>query len=411
MLLLLTLLTIPFIQLGLSFWVSGAQLAGVLVILQWGRGLMITAMNNLWVLLPVPFLFISLIWARTGNFEGEALRIAREALMFVILTVALLWTAKPNFSVRPGKIEKHISFMAMAFLLLAMIQMYFYSRGMYFGLPRQWFVINSDTLAGAMDLYYNDIRPNGPYGEPSYFGFVLLSLMVAVTPALKSSRWAQLAYGAALIAGILSRSLAFLLAAALVAGIPMFMRATFKARLQIVALALLALFPVLMLTPALDVLGRLLAGSSQLGDYSIYVRIVAPVKIVPEFIAAYPFGVPAHSLDIETSSINLGNLRWEEILHNGFINAIFTYGVFGVILFLCIIRAAGNLQITMYLMASTMFNGAFFYIDKISILILTVVIYRSRMTQLSAVNTTALPRHGAQGTEGRRRLRPARTFP
>ena len=74
--------------------------------------------------------------------------------------------------------------LAAGYLILAWMQARAYAEGRYLGFPAEWFAQESGTIATDLALIYgpDSLRPAATFSEPSYFGFVLLSLSLMLVP-------------------------------------------------------------------------------------------------------------------------------------------------------------------------------------------------------------------------------------
>lgn len=373
----LLLLLTPFIQLGVSYYGSVATLMAVLCVILWRQPVMFSLLNwrtyaRSMVLLGM---FLSLASALSAHALQDVLRIAREGAIFLLMTALIEWFGRA----RAGALDPLVGRIAMAlavfFVFIALVQTVALRSRIYLGIPKSYFVQNDNTIPDQLDLLYSALRPNGTFGEPSYFAFILISLIVMFLPLARRLRSVRIMLMGLVIAGILSQSLAFLIALPLIAYFGYVRAATRTERLRIAALAavLLAVFYII----GHDAMSaRLQAGLFGRGDTSTSLRIVAPLSILWDFLQRHPLGVTFSTLpSVLQPFASKWGLLGADILMNGILNALFCYGIFGAVLIGVYLLSARDATMRVYLFVCASFNGALFAVDKFSIICLTASLY------------------------------------
>ena len=180
----LLLLLVPAIQLGFSYYASAATAMALLVTAR-TLGVLPNTSSITWIAVSATAaaMFLSALFI-PGVTEADLWRRAREAFFFFWMIPALSVIA-----IRPVTISNKIVFAILAVVILfagiALIQASALAGGRYFGLPSEYFIQNAATLPGLLDLKYSRIRPTGTFGEPSYFAFILISMLVMLIPLVR----------------------------------------------------------------------------------------------------------------------------------------------------------------------------------------------------------------------------------
>ncbi len=392
---------VPFTQLGLSYYASVQTVMASILAARITPNLRFIAPWWWIVILAIACgMLISVV--APGATGDDLLRRSREVAFFVLIAAGLrALSGRSPFQVDH---RTHFGIAAICGLLfvVTVLQFLTLSRGAYFGLPPSLYVANSATLPDLLDLRYSHIRPFGTFGEPSYLAFVLLSLFVAITPALRhlTNRMARnsaggrlvnpeliyLSAGAIAFSGLLSQSLSFYLAfpALLYFGVIRNAPANFKAAFATVAIVGVALMLGNTLTSG--VVDRLSSGS----DLSVAARLLVPAQVVPEYIIAHPFGTPFSNLVYSVTELSSQyGLTGVAILQNAFLNMFFNYGVGGIACIVILITAPRNIFLGTYVVFCTMFNGSIFSVDKFAIIVLCTSLYRAYSDYLSGRNDKA----------------------
>jgi hypothetical protein len=369
------LLCIPSIQLGASYWGSVATASTVLVLWKWYRPALKAALTNVPLMLVVACMFLSLFSYPSNEPLQDLMRIVREGLFFFFMTsqVAAFQNSRMNIDVIA--LQKPLFVLCLFLMIFVFMQEMSYARGTYFGVPTSWFSIESRTLPDELILYWTGGRPSGPYSEPSYLSFILISLVLMSLPLVRRSRVAIACLITIFVTGLATRSLAFPLALVLVLS-PLALPAKLMDKIKIGVGASLVAIVALLTSDVGEVLSRLGAGINTMEDYSFSVRFLVPALALPRFLLTYPFGVPFYNLDAAGAPFVPGGIA-SDIFHNGLLNFIFEYGIFGFVMVLMMLKAARDVTARCYLVAASMFNGAFLSPDKFAVIVFSLAVYYS----------------------------------
>ncbi len=389
------------IQLGPSYYASVATVALILVIVNWASPVAAGAIRSArfsWIVVLMPLQLLDL---PSYDRSADLLRIAREAVLFVVLVGAIIGARHAAMAkLKPTPVTAIVAVIGFLFLL-AVVQSIMLPRGIYIGVPEAYYTLETGTIASEAALRWtaDSLRPTGTFAEPSYLGFVLISLSLMLAPRLDTYRTTLPLLGLIILTGLLARSLAFVFALGLVILLPIAFQRS-RNRGLIIMGALLGIAAALVFTPAVSILGRLfLAASSTTADYSTNVRIFAPFQTLPRYLLAHPFGAPVSVVDrvligfIPDTSIDV-----QEFRSNAFTYLFFVYGIVAALLIGLTVWCGRDLRSRLYLLICFFFNGAFFAIDKVAIIAMTIFIYEYGMR----ARALALPAPGTERTPVRR---------
>jgi hypothetical protein len=303
------------------------------------------------------------------------LRILREGMIFLAMTALIERFGRLRGGTLDPRILRTAFVLAFAFLLIALVQTFALERKIYVGIPRQFFVQNENTIPDALDLLFSKLRPNGTFGEPSYFAFILISLFVMFLPLARKVASVRVMLLGLILAGILSQSLAFVLALPLVVLFGYLPSAPPGERMKLFGAAMV-LLAVSYFVGHDTVAPRLQNGIFSSGDVSTYQRVMAPLSILWDFLVRHPLGVTFSTLpSVLQPAASKWGILGASILMNGILNALFCYGVFGAVLVGAYLLSARDMTLRAYLLICACFNGALFAVDKFCIICLTVSLY------------------------------------
>ena len=388
----------PFMQLGASYYLSIATLAGLIGLVAWWRPLFAGLTRSGFAIIIALFMPLS-YWSGISLTPGtDLLRVAREGVMFIVLIAALVGFRKRGWTL-PVPPYQLLMVMAAAYLLLTLAQTYYLAQGIYVGLPQQWYATDAQTLASDLDLLYNpNLRPHATFSEPSYFGFVMISIAMMASPLIYREKKALPIIILAVLAGLLSRSLAFFMSLFVVLLLPIALERG-RNRVMLIGSALIVLTPVILFSGD-GVLSRLSsATSADSADVSTSARLFGPLAALPGYLSAFPLGNPYSTIPQSLLPfLSRQTLDPVEILNNALFNLLFTYGVIGLGIIGAIIFYAKDLQIRLYLLTGAMFSGAFLAIDKVTIICLTLAIYEYG-TSRTALASEAVRNQESGGVE------------
>ncbi len=391
----------PFLQLGVSYYASFGML-GAMILLWYQRRQLHGLLRHLLIArLAVFALMVIVTWGYPGS-GADVLRAAREGVFYFLLTGCAGWRLQTQATRGVAQATRGVAQAATAagllcagLLVLVLAQTLFLSRGIYFGIPKAWFSQNAATIAGELDLYYSDVRPNGPYGEPSYLGGVCLCVLFAFGPLLIRSRVVRGGAVLAMLAVILSRSFSGIVFCLLMMSASLWrLVQSLPTRLALGA-AILSVCTIVAttdntITARLD---RLNAGE----DRSSMARIVQPLVILPDILIRKPTGIPMSDF-IALGYLPVVGVYAEELSHNALINLILNYGWVGLLAIGVWLGTLPDANSRLFACLLAMQNGALLTPDKFVLMALSLMIYNSCRAQAKLpIAAHAVPRHNAAG--------------
>lgn len=186
---LLILLCIPFIQLGLSYYISISFVLFMAILSYCISGLTYSFKLNQIALWMLSLFLLKIALLTYSSADTRAILIpARE---FICALGMILIAAKiRNSTVEDSLVLKIILGALLVLLFLVCIQTFFIARGSYIGFPTQYYIMNQETLNKAEDALYHGTRyrPAAFFGEPSYTSWIVLSLLTVALCAKNPSR-------------------------------------------------------------------------------------------------------------------------------------------------------------------------------------------------------------------------------
>lgn len=325
----------------------------------------------------------SSLGAPSSDLANDVLRVLREAAFFLLLTAFLEYAEAATSPLLSYKFFRTACVLGVAYLILAITQFIALDRGIYFGIPRAFFIQNGETLPTALDLRYGHQRPSGTFGEPSYFAFVLISAFVSLAPLATRWRPATIGFIAIVMAGIATKSLSFFLPLPLL-GYFAFFRYVDRRYRKIVIVSSICLGVAAIGVGATSLLASRISGANNIhGDSSIFARVTGPVQILGSYLLQYPLGVPNSAIRQAVGALSESyGFQGAEVLHNATLNLFFYYGLMGLPLLFIILGSVKDDVVRIYLLSCMFFNGAFLTVDKFAIICVTVAAYFSALTAL-----------------------------
>ncbi len=403
----LAVLCSPFVQLGASYWVSGATTVLLLVLLSARyRSLYLHySKNHHDIALDVTavlLMFTPVLLQESGDFSHDILLNARLAFFYVLLIWVVRGFSIPDFfKVKPGKtlalVIMSVSGVMLIFALIQLVKL----RGGYFGLPKTWYVTNYEMLPGELDtLWAKSFRPFCTFGEPSYLAFFCISfLMPAFRMCLtKKYRKIGLITSAFLLCtGAASQSLAFLFALGIliVPATYIYLKST---KISGVAfggivgslilaggLATLAAMTILSWI-GVNILGDRFGNIASGQDTSASLRIFAPLVILPKVFIGHPLGIlGSEMLDTVTGYTAEAGLGFVKVIDNALFNTFFFFGLTAFFLIYRLLRAASAPLMIIYIFSCFNFNGDIFSVDKVALIGLSIALFKAFSPEIEPV--------------------------
>lgn len=368
---------IPFLQIGVSFYLSGATVVALAVLFKFRAQIIASMLSH-----PMRTLFCCLAFVMPMMYpyeiDGQDIGRAFRETLFLLIMVSAFGAVQESFD--RGKVARITTIMyAMIgfYLLLALVQTAFLTRQVYFGIPKGLFIANEGTIPGELDLIYSKLRATGTFGEPSYLGFVMTSFAFALLPLARRWGGPRLAILAVALIALICQSLSFFIAIAMLIAYERPGFKDFKITIILPAL-LIAIGLGAYFWEVIEHFGdRLTSLSNSAEEPSGFVRIFGPISILPDFLSQYPTGVPFYKLyPILESYVPIG-LRPLSFYDNGLINLVLNFGYVGFILLYIYFSSVRDNTSRIYLFVSGIFNGALISPDKLGVMILMLALYNS----------------------------------
>ncbi len=375
---------LPFIQIGLSYYASVGVLGALMLLWYQRKHLPLLLERLLLVRLAVVALMVVLTWGYPAS-GADVLRAFREAVFYFLLTGCVGWSLHQGRRDVADAASYARLFLA-GMLVLTLLQTLFLSRGVYFGLPQALFTQNASAIAGELDLYYSDIRPNGSYGEPSYLGGVCLCMLFAFSPLLLKQGRANQNTGLALATVILSRSFSGVVFYLLMLFASLWrLVGSFATRVALVAGIITVCTLVLTTENTVSSrLDRLRSGE----DSSSMARVFQPMVLIPDLLTKEPTGIPM-SRFMNMGYISSVGAYAEELTHNALLNLILNYGWAGLLAIAVWLCALPDLNSRIFILLLSMQNGAVLTPDKFLLIALSMMIYNT--CRAAAARTVTAP--------------------
>jgi hypothetical protein len=383
----LLLLAVPFTQFGYSYWLSvqGAMFLAVLLFVS-------KRLGKLELLL---FLVMSatMLLSLTGHLYADSLFYSFLRLLRQIICLYLIVCAAATFSWRPQTyffdVLLPLVVGVLSGLVIAQFATYTFLGWPGLFVPHNWFMVGFVTLAdawldfGARHGFLANVRASGTYSEPSYFGFVALTLSVLVVRGVPAPRKKAILLGLLFAALVCSKSASGVIAFAVL------MLFAFRMHLSMVhwfVIVVTTLLGGLAADYLLDfnIVERLYNITDPVKEPSGYVRLVLPLKHVAMVLQHMPFGVPMSEFFVFTSrhvdSYALaGPLNPVSLLRgvstgtdNGFLNLFITHGYGGLLIVILLPFVVRDKLTLLYLLFVSQFNGDMLSPDKAAIVALAI---------------------------------------
>lgn len=382
----LLLLALPFTQLGFGFWTSVQGVMFLLVVIFIRKNI-----SRVEFLL-FTVIALTMLLSLAGHLYADTLfysfvRLVRQIIaMYIIVCAAttVSWRPKPYFF----DIILPIVVLALSGMVVAQYVSYkvFGWSGLF--VPASWFFGGLATLAdrlielGTVRGFVADIRASGPFSEPSYFGFVALSLGLLVVRGVQG-RWLKVVLlGSLLVALVCSKS---------ASGVPLFVLLVlfaYRARLSAlhwigIVVAVAAGLATAELLLDFHLVERLINITDPVREPSGYVRLVLPLKHIALVLQHKPFGVPMSEFFTFTSrhteAYSTGGFNPVELIagvstgtDNGFLNLFLTQGVGALVVIGLFIFIVSDKLTLVYLLFVSQFNGDILGPDKAAIIALAI---------------------------------------
>ncbi len=363
------LMLLPFIHLGINFYLSVQMLMFLLMasLLPARDGLRIFFYGG--GLIVFVLMISSLLFQPLPSFTQSFFWVLR---LFVCFIVLLTFLSRARTSIYFDKsFEKIISLIAFFLCGFSLMQQIAIKAGVLIYLPRSWYVLNAGTLGDELSLLFEGVRPSATFGEPSYLGFVALSLYVIVLIKFTDARTKLLTSIALWGAVLFCATFSGLLALIIITTIYQLKKGVDLTLILVATLILPLVF--LTLGNALDILpekitARISGITSGDVDESTNSRMLMPFSLVAHTFQNYPLG---ETIEVLTQEVGLDAVRGTD---NGFLLIFVNFGISAFFIFgLIFLKVRHRPILAAYLLMASMFNGGVFTFDKVVVMSLVVL--------------------------------------
>lgn len=365
-----SLVLLPFIQLGASYYWSVQVLMFLLIA-------SLLSYKDVWKSLTIGgglvvfvLMMSSLAFQVMFDANQDILRVVRVFLCFTVLLSFL--SKKFPIEYFNESTKKIIAVIAFSLLGFSVIQLVLFQAGFLFYFPRELYITNAETLGDELALQFNSVRPSATFGEPSYLGFVALSLYVVVLTKFNDGwiRWATIfaLWGAVFVCATFAGVLGLL-----VITVMYYLKKRGQLKLLLVP-ALLVLVAFVLIGGNLDFLpdrlshriSDVVAGDV---DASTYSRIVMPFFLVGYTFENYPLGLTTELLvkEVGFSAVDGTDNGFLLLFVNFGFTAFYIYG-------LILVKVWKRPILGVYLLMAAMFNGTVFGFDKVAVMAMVILL-------------------------------------
>lgn len=369
---LVSILLLPFIQVGVSYYLSVQVL--ILAVLLSSKEVIagIVREKNLprlfiaYGMLCMPILY-------HGYANDDIARSLREALSFYLIAGAFGVTYAASPAIDRAWVLSLGAF-TLIMLMVVSIQTVLLARGIYFGLPKEFFVINTSTLPDELSLIYSKVRPFGTFGEPSYLSVVCFTFIFALAPMWHKSSAIKMILVMLWVTVVLSRSMSGIVFCSAIIYYYIIRHGSFFGRyLFIVGSAFVFAIVAAINISILERVSNVVNGS----DYSFNARVLTPIASMPALLESFPFGIPGKRIS-QMSYVPGIFIPPSHLTHNGMLNFIINYGLFGFIPLLSIFYFSGRSLVYIYFVIVLMMqNGGFLTFDKVCLIIIGIILHKN----------------------------------
>lgn len=359
------LVCVPFIQMGYQYYLSTMILAFALAICLLRPKDALSLAPRL-VLVLILMLLPVVFYLNSGHVVHSLLRAGREYLCFALVYVFLVRAkhvasrGQPNMAIVNGGLV----ILAVGLLCFVIVQYVFLKRGIIIFLPAEYYITNINTIPTALDVQWVHVRPSASFGEPSYLGFIVTSLLVIILYVVKKKKTKLLLIACILVTVLFASTLAGVISCFSLVFL-FFWRSARKPEVRTALLMASVLVVTLASLSGYDSISKRITNLTDKNvESSGNARIIGSLEIAGKVMLSSPIGIPTDEL---SSTSDLGETA------NGFMNLIINYGVTGILIMVLFVRAARkNTVLVTYLFFASMFNGGILAFDKAAIMSLVI---------------------------------------
>jgi hypothetical protein len=378
------LISFPFIQWGASPYLS-FQMFCFLILFASIDYRTVATIIPIMVFVALAMFAGTLFYTGSPYFLHSMLKVIREVLCLFIL-MAIYDSIPKHSSGDSPTIKSVVSWMILVIFISTALQFYFYnfrSSTMFF-VPAKFYIGEFGTFAENSAAFAQQhglsikIRPSSFYAEPSYLGFIALSLLVIILKVFPAGVRKHALILTLLTSLALSRTLSGLISFGLLFGAFYFKE--IRRMHPFIVTELLLLVPIyFLLFPVPGIFLRLLDIGDPQKELSGFIRLVLPFEIIGKVLLHSPQGVPQdelmeflrrHSAGASVEIFRMsssGGLRVAG-LDNAFLNFFIFYGMLGLIVVWTFVKQIKDRFLLFYLFLTAFFNGALLSFDKVAVI-------------------------------------------
>ncbi|APU68657.1 hypothetical protein C723_2882 [Christiangramia flava JLT2011] len=322
----------------------------------------IPALQKRWNLIIIStFLFLLKVFVEILNNASitDILLPLRHLVCFIGIIIISENLIKAHLPLQ--KVKLLIGCFLIILLGVVLAQYYYFSKGIFFGIPIDLFVMNKGTLEGASKaLYYGTrFRPVGFYGEPSYNSWIVISLLMIILirdEFTKKFKYTFIIISYLII--IISQAMSGFFAINIIL-LTWFIKTNRDSLIYIVVLVLISII-LFVINKNFQIFERLY-GIIEGSDRSYNGRLIQPLEYIKEIWKNQSlFGIPNYS-DIRDD------------IDNAAIALVLNYGILSIPIFLAFVKLfKHNWLLILYILLSLNFNGSIFRFDKVLVLSLVI---------------------------------------
>ncbi len=377
------LLTLPFLQLGYSYYLSGMVLSLALLVPS------LKLHSRIWLVLPLIVCAFFGKYVYTPLDSHDMLEDMRELLCFALIYLSI--NGLKGVRVEGVRVVAKLLFFVV--IALVLLQEVFILSGQFIGFPIEWFVMNEKTLEGIEAALHHGtrVRPTGFYGEPSYCGFVLILLYYLLMVSAAQREKLYLSLFALIGVGVLQSMSTLLILIYLFA---VFAHTLFTKKFLILFLGIVSVFVVVGIstTEFSSRISKIIEGE----DVSVSIRFLAPLGILANQISNEKYlGMAASEVERALSSSEFFDVA--NSIDNGILAQLIGQGLGGVFALAMICKKAKSIHLAFLFILLAQVNGSVFSLDKVVLFSLLFGL-RAGFERIGLQGRAPLPTRSSQTT-------------
>lgn len=400
------LMCFPIIQWGASTYLSFQMLCFLILFISIDYRVVATNVPTL-VFVALAMSASTLAHTASPFFLHSMLRVWREVFcLFVLLSV---YGTRPKYQSDNKSIRMVVTWLALAILISTILQFYFYNfrSSSIFFIPEYFYLAEFKTLAINWAAFAQEhslnikIRPSSFYAEPSYLGFISLSLLVIILNIFSENFRKYLLVLILFASLTLSQTTSGLISFGLLLTVFYFNK--IRRIHPFVAIELLLLAPVyFLLFPIPDLFLRVFDIGDSQKELSGFIRMVLPFELIVKVWTHSPLGVPPDQLvdflkqpSVRTiaNMFTVNHFSGLQVvgLDNAFLNFFIFYGMLGITILWAFFKKIQNRYLLFYLFLTSFFNGGLLSFDKVAVIsTVFLIVNRWRRTAVDGTNGDAI---------------------